>query len=148
HETGVPDVVDPLGGSWYVESLTEKIEAAARQLVEEVEGGGGSVEAIERAFFQEAIARSAYEQQRDIEAGDQVVVGVNEYVTGEPLPPIPAPDYSKLADAQRKRVTELRGKRDGGRVKRTLGALESAARSEEHTSELQSRVDLVCRLLL
>jgi len=128
HETGVPDVVDPLGGSWYVESLTEKIEAAARQLIEEVEVGGGSVKAIERGFFQEAIARSAYEQQRDVEAGEQVVVGVNEYVTGDPLPPIPAPDYSKLAEAQRKRVAQLRGKRDGGGVKRTLGALESAAR--------------------
>src|SRR5258705_469412 len=123
HETGVPDVVDPLGGSWYVEGLTDKIEAAARALVEEVEVGGGSVKAIERGFFQEAIARSAYEQQRDIEAGEQIVVGVNEYVTGEPLPPIPAPDYSKLAEAQRKRVAELREKRDGGRGKRTLGAI-------------------------
>ena len=96
--------------------------------MEEVEVGGGAVKAIERGFFQEAIARSAYEQQREIEAGEQVVVGVNEYVTGEPLPPMPAPDYSTLAEAQRKRVAELRGKRDGGRVKRTLGALESAAR--------------------
>src|SRR5437660_3256539 len=95
HETGVPDVVDPLGGSWYVEGLTDKMEAAAKALVEEVEVGGGAVKAIERGFFQEAIARSAYEQQRDIEAGKQVVVGVNEYVTGEQITPISAPDYSK-----------------------------------------------------
>jgi methylmalonyl-CoA mutase, N-terminal domain len=58
---------------------------------------------------------------------------VNEYVTGEPAPPIPAPDYSALAEAQRKRVAELRGKRDGGSVKRTLGALESAARESGAT---------------
>ena len=128
HETGVPDVVDPLGGSWYVEGLTDKIEAAANALVEEVEAGGGSVKAIERGFFQEAIARSAYEQQREIEAGQQVVVGVNEYVTAEPIPPIPAPDYSKLADAQRKRLAELRGKRDTRNVKRALAALDRAAR--------------------
>jgi len=96
--------------------------------VEEVEVGGGSVKAIERGFFQEAIARSAYEQQRDIEAGKQVVVGVNEYVTAEPIPPIPAPDYSKLADAQRKRLAELRGKRDTRNVKRALAALDRAAR--------------------
>src|SRR5258705_2155836 len=83
HETGVPDVVDPLGGSWYVESLTEKIEVAARQLIEEGEVGGGSVKAIERGFFQEAIARSAYEQQREIEAGEQVGGGGNEDGTGE-----------------------------------------------------------------
>jgi methylmalonyl-CoA mutase N-terminal domain/subunit len=129
NETGVPDVVDPLGGSWYVEELTDKIETAARQLVEEVEVGGGSVKAIERGFFQEAIARSAYEQQRSIEAGKQVIVGVNEYVTGEPAPPIPAPDYSSLAEAQRNRVATLRGKREGGRVKRALGEIETAARA-------------------
>jgi methylmalonyl-CoA mutase N-terminal domain/subunit len=128
HETGVPDVVDPLGGSWYVEALTDKIEAAAKALVEEVEAGGGSVKAIERGFFQEAIARSAYEQQRDIEAGQQVVVGVNEYVTDEAAPPIAAPDYSKLAEQQRRRLADLRGKRETGNVKRTLSALEAAAR--------------------
>jgi methylmalonyl-CoA mutase N-terminal domain/subunit len=131
HETGVPDVVDPLGGSWYVEALTDKLETAARKLVEEVEIGGGSVKAIERGYFQEAIARSAYEQQRNIEAGQQVVVGVNEYVTGEPVPPIPAPDYSKLAEAQRRRIAELRAKREPGTVKRTLGKLDEAAREPD-----------------
>jgi len=128
HETGVPDIVDPLGGSWYVEAMTDKLESAARTLVEEVEVGGGSAKAIERGYFQEAIARSAYEQQRAIEAGKQVVVGVNEHVTGEPVPPIPAPDYSKLAEMQRARLAKLRGTRDGGRVKSTLVALEAAAR--------------------
>jgi len=130
-ETGVPAVVDPLGGSWYVEALTDRLEAEARALVEEVEVGGGSVKAIERGYFQEAIARSAYEQQREIEEGKQVVVGVNEYVTGEPSPPIPAPDYSRLADAQRKRLAALREKRDAGRVERTLRALEVAARAPD-----------------
>ncbi len=128
HETGVPDVADPLGGSWYLESLTDKLETAAKTLVEEVEVGGGSVKAIERGFFQEAIARSAYVQQREVEAGGQVVVGVNEYVTGEPIPAIAAPDYSTLAAQQRRRLAELRGKRDTGTVKRTLAALEGAAR--------------------
>ena len=131
HETGVPEVVDPLGGSWYLEALTDKLEAEARKLVEEVERSGGSVKAIERGYFQDAIARSAYEQQREIEERKQVVVGVNEYVSGEPIPPIPAPDYSKLADAQRKRVTALRGSRDGGRVTQALSALEAAARSPD-----------------
>jgi methylmalonyl-CoA mutase N-terminal domain/subunit len=128
HETGVPDVVDPLGGSWYLESLTDRIEADARKLIDEIERNGGSVKAIERGFFQEAIARSAYEQQRDVEAGKQVVVGVNEYVTGEPVPPISAPDYSKLAEAQKRRVSELRGKRDARAVTRALGKLEAGAR--------------------
>jgi len=131
HETGVPEVVDPLGGSWYVENRTDQIERDARALVEEVEAGGGSVAAIERGYFQQAIAHSAYEQQRAVEAGKQVVVGVNEYVTGEPVPPIPAPDYSKLAEQQRRRLAELRGERDGGRVTHTLGALEAAARAAD-----------------
>ena len=128
HETGVPEVVDPLGGSEYVEALTDTLEAEARQLVEVVEVGGGSVKAIERGYFQEAIARSAYEQQREIEAGKQVVVGVNEYVTGEPIPPIPAPDYSTLAAAQRKRVAALGDNREAKTVKRALQALDQAAR--------------------
>jgi methylmalonyl-CoA mutase N-terminal domain/subunit len=128
HETGVPDVVDPLGGSWYVETVTDRLEAEAKRLVEEVEAGGGSVKAIERGYFQEAIARSAYEQQREIEAGKQVVVGVNEYVSGEPAPAIAAPDYSTLADQQRQRLRKLRGKRDAAKVKRALSALEVAAR--------------------
>jgi methylmalonyl-CoA mutase N-terminal domain/subunit len=131
HETGVPDVVDPLGGSWYIEHLTDTLEASARKLVEEVEAGGGSAKAIERGFFQQAIAQSAYEQQREVEAGKQVVVGVNEYVTGEPVPPIHAPDYSRLAEEQRKRVARLRGKRDTGKVQRTLDALEASAREAD-----------------
>jgi len=128
NETGVPDVADPLGGSWYLEALTDKLEITARKLVEEVEVGGGSVKAIERGHFQEAIARSACEQQREIEAGRQVVVGVNEYVTAEPIPAIAVPDYSKLADQQRRRLVELRRNRDAGKVKRALGALDAAAR--------------------
>jgi len=131
HETGVPEVVDPLGGSWYVETLTDRLEAAAQALVEEVEAGGGAVKAIERGYFQEAIARSAYEQQREIEEGKQVVVGVNEYVTGEPIQPIPAPDYSTLAGAQRKRLAELRERRNAGNVERTLRALDEAARAPD-----------------
>jgi methylmalonyl-CoA mutase N-terminal domain/subunit len=131
HESGVPEVVDPLGGSWYVEALTDKLEAEARQLVEEVEGSGGSVKAIERGYFQEAIGRSAYAQQRLIEEGKQVVVGVNEYVSSEPVPPIPTPDYSRLAGEQKQRVADLRGKRDTGNVKRTLGAVDAAARQND-----------------
>jgi methylmalonyl-CoA mutase N-terminal domain/subunit len=136
HETGVPDVVDPLGGSWYVEELTDRIEREARALLDEIEGMGGAVKGIERGFFQAAIARSAYEQQRAIEAGTQVVVGVNRYASDEPPPAIPGPDYSALADAQRQRVAEARRKRDQGKVQRALGALgalEAAAREPQGT---------------
>src|SRR5213076_2499695 len=109
HETGVPEIVDPVGGSWYVEALTDRMEREARQLVDQVEGMGGAARAIERGFFQQAIAQSAYAQQRAIEAGESVVVGVNEYADDQGVPSVPAPDYSGLAKAQGKRLGELRG---------------------------------------
>ena len=128
HETGVPDTVDPAGGSWYVEHLTDRLEREARALIAEIEGAGGAARAVERGVFQAAIARSAYEQQKALESEETVVVGVNKYADDVTIPSVPAPDYSALAAVQRQRVVELRGKREKGNVKRVLGALESAAR--------------------
>ena len=128
HETGVPDVVDPLGGSWYVEALTNDMERGARRLVDEIESQGGAARAIERGFFQDAIARSAYEQQRAVESGERVVVGVNEYLVEEPVPSVPAPDYTALAAGQRARLAQLRERREAGAVQRALEALDAAAR--------------------
>ncbi len=128
HETGIPETVDPAGGSWYVEALTDRVEREARGLLEEIERAGGAARAIERGLFQDAIARSAYAQQRAIESGESVVVGVNEYADDQEVPSVPAPDYTALAAAQRRRVADLRGKRESGTVKRTLGQLEAAAR--------------------
>src|SRR2546427_332156 len=96
YETGVPDVVDPVGGSWYVEALTDELERGARRLVDEIESQGGAARAIERGFFQDAIARSAYEQQRAVESGERVVVGVNEYLVEESVASVAAPDYTAL----------------------------------------------------
>src|SRR5207244_8646874 len=79
HETGIPETVDPAGGSWYVEALTDRVEQEARELLEEIERAGGAARAVETGLFQEAIARSAYAQQRAIESGERVVVGVNDY---------------------------------------------------------------------
>jgi methylmalonyl-CoA mutase N-terminal domain/subunit len=128
HETGVPDVVDPLGGSWYLEALTDALERDARAQVEEIEGLGGAVRAIERGLFQERIAASAYAQQRAIEAGEQVVVGVNQYASDEPPPSVPAPDYANLAAGQRTRVAAARTQRDAKTVTQALRALGAAAR--------------------
>ncbi len=130
HEMGVLEVVDSLGGSWHVEALTDRIEGDARALLQEVEQQGGAVAAIERGFFQEAIARSAYEQQRAVEAGQRVVVGVNRYDTDEPAPSLAAPDYTALAEGQRERVALAREKRDTGHVERSLSELERAARED------------------
>ncbi len=128
HETGVPDVVDPLAGSWYLEALTDDLEREARAQIDEIEKSGGAVRAIERGWFQERIAASAYAQQQGVEAGRAIVVGVNQYVTDEPAPSLPAPDYAQLAAGQRARVAAARAKRDQKPVARALGELESAAR--------------------
>jgi methylmalonyl-CoA mutase, N-terminal domain len=127
HETGVPETVDPTGGSWYVEALTDRLEGEARELLGEIERAGGAARAIERGVFQDAIARSAYAEQRAIEGGEKVVVGVNEYADDQEVASIAAPDYAGLAGAQRQRVAERRGMRDAGGVMRVLGELKVAA---------------------
>ncbi|HXF96646.1 MAG TPA: methylmalonyl-CoA mutase family protein [Gemmatimonadales bacterium] len=131
HETGVPEVVDPFGGSWYLEHLTDRIEREARALLDEVDGLGGAVAAIERGFFQDAIARSAYQQQKAVESGEAVVVGVNRFATDEPPPSVPRPDYGALAAAQRTRLAEARRRRDARAVARGLERLGEAARSPD-----------------
>jgi methylmalonyl-CoA mutase N-terminal domain/subunit len=131
HETSVPEVVDPFAGSWYVEQLTDRLERDARALIAEIDRLGGSVAAIERGFFQEAIARSAYEAQRRAESGDDVVVGVNQYLTDEPVPSVPAPDYVALAAGQRRRLAEARARRDRGAVERALDAVRAAAAASD-----------------
>src|SRR6185503_10844569 len=104
YESGVAEVVDPLAGSWYVESLTDAIEAGARALIAEVDALGGAARAIERGFFQEAIARSAYDLQLAQESGKRVVVGVNRFTDNSPPIGISPPDFSLLEKQQRSRL--------------------------------------------
>jgi methylmalonyl-CoA mutase N-terminal domain/subunit len=126
-ESGVASVVDPLAGSYYVESLTDQIEAGARALLEEVDGLGGAAKAIERGFFQEAIARSAYEMQKKQESGETVVVGVNRFTDESPPLKIETPDFSALETGQRARLELVRKRRDGATVARTLAVVRAAA---------------------
>ncbi len=127
HETGVPDIADPTGGSWYVVALTDQLERDARALLDEIERAGGAARAIERGFMQEAIARSAYAQQRAIESGAMEVVGVNKYADDSTVRSTPAPDYSALAVRQVARVAAARRRRDAGRVTGALAELCHAA---------------------
>jgi methylmalonyl-CoA mutase N-terminal domain/subunit len=126
-ESGVPDVVDPLAGSYYVESLTDSIEADARRLLAEVDALGGAARAIERGFFQEAIARSAYDLQKAQESGDRVVVGVNRYADDSPPLSIQAPDFSALEAEQRARLAEVKRSRNGSAVASALQTVRQAA---------------------
>jgi methylmalonyl-CoA mutase N-terminal domain/subunit len=126
-ESGVAQVIDPLAGSYYVESLTDRIETEARALIDQVDQLGGAARAIERGFFQEAIAQSAYEMQKAQESGDRVVVGVNRFTDDSPPVRIDTPDFSALENRQRARLAEAKRRRDTPAVQRALAAVRSAA---------------------
>jgi methylmalonyl-CoA mutase N-terminal domain/subunit len=127
HESGVAQTVDPLGGSHYVEALTDDIERQAQSLLAEIERLGGAARAVDLGFFEAAIARAAYEHQQMVERNERVVVGVNDFIVDEAPPAIPAPDYSQLAEMQRGRVRETRRDRDATVHAATLAELHGAA---------------------
>ncbi len=127
HESGIANTVDPLAGSYYVESLTDELESRARDLIEHVDSLGGAAKAIEVGYFQNEIAKSAYAHQLRVERGEAVIVGVNRFVEeGEP-PIVAAPDYSRLERDQTGRVKTARHKRDANRAHDALAALASDA---------------------
>jgi methylmalonyl-CoA mutase N-terminal domain/subunit len=126
-ESGIANTADPLAGSYYVESLTTQLEEGALELILKVDELGGSEKAIAAGFFQEEIARSAYEHQLRVEAGETVIVGVNRFADDDGPLSIPAPDYSALEAEQVASVKKVREKRDGTKVKRALTALGDAS---------------------
>jgi methylmalonyl-CoA mutase N-terminal domain/subunit len=131
YESGVPNVIDPLGGSYYVEALTEKLEREAEEMFGEIEQIGGVVRGIEQGWFQRRIAQSAARQQWEIEQRRRLVVGVNEFVTDEPELAIPVLRVGEEVDRdQRQRLASLRATRDQDLVRQRLEALRSAASTE------------------
>ena len=131
YESGVTQTVDPLAGSYYVESLTDELEKRALALMAQVEELGGAASAIEAGFLQEEIGRSAYAYQLGIEAGQTVIVGVNKVGDGAEPPVIPAPNFSKLEAEQKARVQAVKASRDAGVVEKALAALQTAVRAGE-----------------
>ncbi len=127
HESGVPVTVDPLAGSYYVETLTDEVEAGARELIVAVEALGGAAAAVERGYFQEQIAASAYEVQQQVERGSRIVVGMNQFADAAEPPIMAMPDYQALAEHQRERLAAARASRDAGAVDRALEAVGAAA---------------------
>ncbi|MDO8500419.1 MAG: methylmalonyl-CoA mutase family protein [Gemmatimonadaceae bacterium] len=127
YESGVATTVDPLAGSYYVEHLTSELEKRATELIARSDELGGSEAAIAAGFFQEEIARSAYEHQLRVESGATTVVGVNRFTDDEPPPPIPAPDFSRLETDQCSALASVRQRRDDGAVRASLAALGEAA---------------------
>ena len=132
YESGVAQAVDPLAGSFYVERLTDEIEEAARQLIDEVDALGGAVAAIEAGFYQDRIAQSAYQAQLAIESGEQVVVGVNRFETDEAADVDLLRVSDAIRDQQIERLQALRQSRDAARWAASLDAVERAARGDEN----------------
>src|SRR5574337_554237 len=132
HESGVADVADPLGGSYFVEALTDRIEAEARAYLERIDRMGGMLTAIERGFIQRELQEAAYQAQRALEAKRQIVVGVNEF-TCEAAPRIPVFVVDeRVAEGQRQRLRSVRAGRDGPRVRAALARLAEAAAGAEN----------------
>src|SRR5687767_2407111 len=134
YESGVPNVMDPLGGSYYVEALTDKFERDAEELFEEIDRIGGVVKGLETGWLQRKIAEYAARQQWEIEQHRRVIVGVNEFVTDEPDLTIPLLKIGEHAEReQRQRLERVRATRDANRCKAALQALRTAARGTENT---------------
>ena len=132
-ETGVANTVDPLGGSYFLESLTEKMEERTRDYFRKIDSMGGMVGAIEKGFPQREIQDSAYQYQKAVERGDQVIVGVNKYqMEDEPEVPILVIDDSVRVH-QIERLEETRHSRDAGAVANALEKLKRAAHKGENT---------------
>ncbi len=128
YETGVINTVDPLGGSYYVESLTDKMEAGTEKIFAEIDSLGGVIPAIEAGYFQKEIADAAYRYQKELERKEKFVVGVNEFVEGNDKPDIPllqiSPDVEKQ---QKERLAKLKAQRDNDAVQKSLEKIKDAA---------------------
>jgi methylmalonyl-CoA mutase N-terminal domain/subunit len=132
HESGVADTIDPLGGSYAVESLTDEIEAEARDLLEEIDDRGGMRPAVESGWVKRQIQDVAFERQREIEAGERVVVGVNKYqVDEEPEADIEAVDPEDER-RQQERLRAVKDERDDEAVEAALSDIRAAAAGEEN----------------
>jgi methylmalonyl-CoA mutase N-terminal domain/subunit len=132
-ETGVVNVADPLGGSWYVEALTDQIEADAWLYLQKIDGMGGSVAAIEAGYLQDEIEQAAYAYTKAIDDREKVIVGVNKFVDDEPEPVEVFPIDPDLQRGQAERVRTLKAERpDQDGVRAALADLEAAARGTQN----------------
>ena len=131
HESGVTNTADPLGGSYFVEALTNEVERGAWDYIEKIDALGGMVAAIERGYPQREIAEAAYQYQQAVDRKEKIVVGVNDY-TGEEKPLEILQIDETVAQRQAARLEKLRAERSQDEVERRLGALRKAAAGEEN----------------
>jgi methylmalonyl-CoA mutase, N-terminal domain len=136
HESGVANVVDPLGGSYFVEKLTREMEEGALEYWDTIDRMGGMVEAIERGYPQKEIAEASYQFQQAVERGEKIIVGVNDFVQADEKPIEILYIDDTTASRQLERLEELKRSRDNDRVRRTLDALKDGARGTANTMPL------------
>src|SRR5207244_3801820 len=124
-ESGTAETVDPLAGSYFVESLTDEVEAKAWDYIMQIDAMGGSVAAIEQGYIQKEIAASAYKYQNEIEKGEKIIVGVNKFQSEEkPYTNILRIDDS-IRELQLKKIKKIKAERDNEKVKKILSSLEN-----------------------
>tara|TARA_B100000686_G_scaffold261737_1_gene274801 strand:- start:5612 stop:7036 length:1425 start_codon:yes stop_codon:yes gene_type:complete len=136
YETGTPSVIDPLGGAYYMESLTTELQASASAYFEEIERRGGMVAAIESGFPQREVANSAYREQQAFDRGDSSIVGVNEYIDEAPLAVPTLLIDDQVAIQQLEQIQAVRKSRNEAGVTRALKALDRAAQGSDNLMPL------------
>jgi len=136
HETGVVNVVDPLGGSYFVETLTRDMEEEALAYFDTIDRMGGMVQAIERGYPQREVAESAYRFQQTVESGKQIIVGVNDFVSEDEEPIGTLYIDESAGERQLAKLARVKATRDNARVRQTLDALQDGARKGDNTMPL------------
>ncbi|NJE10792.1 methylmalonyl-CoA mutase [Thermococcus sp. MAR1] len=131
YESGVVDTIDPLGGSYYIEWLTDHIYDEALKYIEKIQKMGGMMRAIERGYIQKEIAESAYKVQKEIEEKKRIIVGVNEFIVDEPLDVEILKVDPSIREKQIERLKKLRSERDNKKVEEALDRLRKAAETED-----------------
>ncbi len=132
YESGVADTVDPLGGSYYLEWLTNHIEEGIQEYIDKIDEMGGALEAIKKGYIQKEIMRSAYDYQKAVDAGEQVVVGVNKFATEE-TPELKLLEIDERVEKRQiERLRELKRERDNERVSQVLDKVRQVAKSDEN----------------
>lgn len=131
YESGLADVVDPLGGSYYVEAMTNAIEAEAKEYIRKIDEMGGAVEAIDKGYIQKEIQDSAYAWQKAVESGEKTIVGVNKFTMEEPPVEGLLKVDSSAGEFQKNKLAKVKAERDNAKVQEELKKLEVAAADEE-----------------
>ena len=132
HESGAADTIDPLAGSYYVESLTNQLEDAAMELINKIDDLGGSPSAIEKGYMQQEIMDASYTYQKEIESGKRIIVGMNKFQVEEPKPTGLLRVDPIVGELQENKIADLKQKRDSQKVEQALASLKNACSTDEN----------------